>query len=104
MKRLIAAALALPLAGAAIAQTSQYTEVDDIDVVGANGQLVGEIETILIDGSGMPAAMVVEVDDGFLDIGDTEVIVPMDALTWDNGRYTTTMTSEDMETLPVWDD
>ncbi|WP_299845465.1 PRC-barrel domain-containing protein [uncultured Jannaschia sp.] len=107
MKSLILAALTLPLAGATIAQTtdiSGYADVDNLDVIGADGERIGEVETMLVDDAGMPAALVVEVDDGFLDLGDSDVVVMMDALTWDNGRYTTMMTADEVEGLPVWDD
>ncbi|RYH01224.1 PRC-barrel domain containing protein [Salipiger sp. IMCC34102] len=107
MKNLIIGAMMLPLATAASAQSadlSGYMEADDIKVVDAAGERIGEVETVLINASGMPAALVVEVDDGFLDLGDREVVVEMDALTWDNGQYTTAMTPEEMENLPVWDD
>ncbi|WP_281827521.1 PRC-barrel domain-containing protein [Jannaschia rubra] len=107
MKSLLIAAMTLPFAGAAIAQTtdvSTYVEADDLKVIGADGARIGEIEGVLIDSSGMPAAFVVEVEDGFLNLGDTDVVMGMDALTWDNGRYTTTMTAEEVEGLPTWDD
>ena len=107
MKRLMIAALTLPLAGAAFAQdagVANYTEVDDVRIVGQDGERVGEIEGVLLDGSGKPAAYVVEVEDGFLDLGDTEVVIGIDDLTWDAGRYTTSMSEDQMKALPVWDD
>ncbi|EKE44197.1 hypothetical protein OCGS_1713 [Oceaniovalibus guishaninsula JLT2003] len=107
MKKLMIAAMFAPLAGMAFAQTadiSSYTELDDVRVIGSDGQRIGEIEEVLIDSTGMPAALVVEVEDGFLDLGDKEVVITMDALTWENGHYTTTMTPDEMNALPVWDD
>jgi len=107
LKSLVIAALTLPLANVAIAQTadvSSYTDIDDIDVVGSDSNKIGEVETVLVDDTGMPVAMVVEVNDGFLDLGDSDVIMQMNELTWEDGRYTTTMTSEDISGLPIWDD
>ncbi|WP_116087047.1 PRC-barrel domain-containing protein [Tropicimonas sp. IMCC34011] len=107
MKSIMIAALSLPLATAAMAQSadiSGYTEIDDIDVIGADGEEVGEIENVLVDDSGVPVAYVVEINDGFLDLGDSDVVIGFDALTWENGHYTTTMTSGEVEALPVWDD
>lgn len=107
LKSLVIAALTLPLANVAIAQTadvSSYTDIDDIDVVGSDSNKIGEVETVLVDDTGMPVAMVVEVNDGFLDLGDSDVIMQMNELTWEDGRYTTTMTSEDISGLPMWDD
>ncbi|WOI58052.1 PRC-barrel domain-containing protein [Palleronia sp. LCG004] len=107
MKSLMIAALTLPLAGAALAQSadvSSYTDVDGLEIMGADNDEVGEIETVLVDGSGQPVAFVVEVDDGFLDLGDTEVVMNVDDLTWDGDQYTTEMTADEVEQLPTWDD
>jgi len=107
MRALLVAALSFPLAATSEAQTadiSGYTDIEEFEVVGTNGERVGEVETVLIDASSTPTALVLEVDDGFLDLGDTEVVVELDALSWENGKYTTTLTSEDVEGLPVWDD
>lgn len=107
MRSLLIAALTLPLAGAAIGQTieiSGYSDVEDLDVVGPDGERVGEVETALVDSSGTLAALVVEVDDGFLDLGDSDVVMMVDTLTWGNGQFTTTMTSAEVEGLPVWED
>ncbi|MBM2293529.1 PRC-barrel domain-containing protein [Sulfitobacter pseudonitzschiae] len=107
LKSLIVAAFTLPLASVAIAQTanvSGYTDIDDIDVIGSDGGKIGEVETVLVDDAGMPVAVVVEINDGFLDLGDSDVIMQMDTLTWKDGRYATTMTSDDISGLPMWDD
>ena len=107
LKGLIVAALTLPLVSVATAQTADtpnYTDIDEIDVVGSDGGKIGEVETVLVDDAGMPVAMVVEVDDGFLDLGDSDVIMQLDALTWQDGQYTTTMTSNEISGLPQWDD
>lgn len=107
LKSSIIAALTIPLAGAAVAQTadaSGYTDIDDAAIMGSDDSKVGEVESVLVDGSGMPVAVVVDVEDGFLDIGDSDVVVQMDDLTWENGRYKTTMTAEAMGELPKWDD
>ena len=107
LKKAIIAALVLPLAGVAVAQTtdvSSYNDIDDVDVIGSDGSKIGEVETVLVDDGGMPVAMVVEVNDGFLDLGDSDVVMLMDTLTWENGQYTTTMTSDEIQGLPTWDD
>lgn len=99
--------MTIPLAGAAVAQTanvSGYTNIDDVVVIESDDSKVGEVESVLVDGSGMPVAVVVDVEDGFLDIGGSDVVVQMDDLTWENGRYKTTMTAEAMGELPKWDD
>lgn len=108
MKKFIIAALTIPFASAAFAQSmdmSTYTDVDDVDIMSStNNEDVGEVETVLVDDSGQPVAYVVEIDDGFLDLGDSEVVMNVDDLTWEDDHYTTSMTSEDVEELPTWDD
>ena len=106
LKGIIIAALTLPMASVAIAQTADvasYTDIDDIDVVGSDGGKIGEVETVLIDDAGKPVAVVVEINDGFLNIGDSDVVMQVDSLTWENGRYTTSMTSDEIGGLPQWD-
>ena len=107
MKNLMIAALTLPLASAAFAQStdvSSYTAIDDVEIMGANGEDVGEIETVLVDEFGAPVAYAVEIDDGFLDLGDSEVVMNVDDLTWEGDHYTTSMSSDEVEELPTWDD
>ncbi|MBU2961255.1 PRC-barrel domain-containing protein [Citreicella sp. C3M06] len=107
MTRTILPALALILAGgAATAQglnVDLLRSVDDIDIIGPDGNQVGEVEDILIDADGAPVAAVIEVG-GWLDIGDEDVVISLSELTYQNGAYTTTMTSDMLETLPKWDD
>ncbi len=107
MKNLMIAALTIPFAGAAFAQATDifsYTDVDDVEIMSSDNEDVGEIEAVLVDDSGEPVAFVVELDDSFLDLGDSEVVMNIDDLTWEDGDYTTTMTSEEVEQLPTWDD
>lgn len=107
LKKLMVAAFVLPLASVAVAQTtdaSNYTDIDDVDVVGTDGGKVGEVEKVLVNDVGQPVAMVVEINNGFLDLGDSDIVMMLDTLTWENGRYTTSMTSSEIEELPKWDD
>lgn len=82
---------------------SYLKSVEDIDVVDADGQKIGEVEEILIDEDGKPAAFHIEVG-GFLDIGDEDVAVPLEALTYEDGSYVSKLTLEQIENLPEWDD
>ncbi len=77
--------------------------VDDTDVVNANGEKIGEIEEILVDSDGKPAGFKIEFG-GFLGMGDKDVAVPLDALTWEAGRYVSKMTQEQLENLQPWDE
>ena len=94
------------MAGAASAQTmdvSSLHSIDDADIMGADGKKIGEIEEILVDDSGEPVAAVVEAG-GFLNIGDDDIVVSLEDLTFDNGDFTTPMTEEELKNLPKWED
>ncbi len=107
MRTITLSALSLILvAGAASAQTmdiSSLTSIDDADVVNADGDKIGEIEEVLVDDSGTPVAAVVEVG-GILDIGDEDIVISLEDLSYEDGDYATTLTEEQLEELPEWDD
>ncbi len=78
-------------------------QLDDMHVYGAGDEDIGEIDEVLMDASGKPVAVTVGVG-GFLGIGDTEVIMSLDQLTMGDKRFSTTLTKEQIEKLPKWDD
>ncbi|WP_292288416.1 PRC-barrel domain-containing protein [Marivita sp.] len=115
MTRLILAAV-LGLAGPVLAQTGEegggtvdsrdatfLQSVEDMDVVTADGDKIGEIEEILVDNTGVPAGFLLEVG-GFLGLGDSDVSVPLDALAWDGTAYVSKMTLEQLEALAPFDE
>jgi len=77
--------------------------MDDMDVVTAEGEEIGEIEDVLMDASGQPVAVAVEVDD-LLDIDDEERIIRLDQLRLDDDRFVTDLSKSQIESLPIWDD
>ena len=78
-------------------------ELDDYDVIGSTGEKFGEIEDFLTDASGEPVAVVIETE-GFLGIGDEDVIVTLDQLELVDGKFQINLTEEELEALPKWDD
>jgi hypothetical protein len=115
MTRLILAAV-LGLAGPALAQTGQegggtvdnrdatfLQSAEDMDVVTADGDKIGEIEEILVDNTGVPAGFLLEIG-GFLGLGESDVSVPLDALSWDGTAYVSKMTVEQLEALAPFDE
>ena len=63
---------------------AQLRSADDANVVNAAGDKLGEIEDVLVGADGKPVAYVVDTG-GFLDIGDEDVVVSIDALPkWDD--------------------
>ena len=101
----LAAALALPIAAPAqtIIDATALRDIEEIEVVTADGEDLGEVENVLVDATGNPVAVSVEVG-GFLGVGDDDRIIPMDRLTFQDGNYLITITREEVETLPEWDD
>lgn len=77
-------------------------KMDDMNVVNAAGEKIGEIDEVLMDGSGKPVAVTVEVG-GFLGIGGREVIVTFEQLQLQGDRFLVNMTKQQLETLPKWD-
>lgn len=77
-------------------------DLDDMDVVNAQGDEIGEVEDVLMEG-GEIAGVAVEVG-GFLGIGDKTVVVPLDQLSLQGDDLVTNLTEEELEALPEWDD
>ncbi|MCL3881982.1 PRC-barrel domain-containing protein [Marivita sp. GX14005] len=77
--------------------------VDDVDVYNTNGEMIGEIEEILVDQDGKPAGFVIEFG-GFLGLADSDVAVPLDALEWEGSHYVSKMTAEQLKKLRPWDE
>lgn len=78
--------------------------VEDVKIANANGEVIGEIEEILVNSDGVPAGFRVELDSGLFDFGDDDVSIPLEALTWSNGQYISKMTKEQLEKLRPWDE
>ncbi len=79
-----------------------YSEVDDMKVYSVGGEQVGEIEEIIIDPQGS-LAYVLEIEEGFLGMRETEVIVPADRLMFQGDRFQSRMTEEELKSLQQWD-
>jgi len=75
-------------------------QMDDADLLGMDGTKIGEVDEVLTDASGQPAAVVVEVDDG---IGDKEVIMGLDQLRPDGKNLVTNLSAEQVKGLPAWE-
>lgn len=104
---LLPLALAGAIAAPALAQQIDLQllrEITDARVFASNGAEVGEIEDVLIDESGRPAAVAVEVDDDFIDLDDEDRVFLLDQLSWQNGNYVTSLTAPEVEALPAYDD
>ena len=78
-------------------------DIEDMNVYGAGGKKIGEVDDVLVDASGTIVAVSVE-SGGFLGIGDEEVVVMLDQLTIEGDRLNTGLTKDQLLALPRWDD
>jgi hypothetical protein len=75
-------------------------QLDDLDVVTASGERLGEVEEVLMDAAGRPVAVTVELRGG----DDRDRIIRLDQLRLDGRRLVTGLSRAQVEALPVWDD
>jgi PRC-barrel domain len=71
-------------------------QIDHMDVVGATGERIGEVDGVLMDASGRLAAMRVEV-------GDSKAAVGLDQLRVEGPRLVTSLTKAEVEALGIPD-
>ena len=78
-------------------------DLEDADLVGADGEGIGEVEQVLVDEDGQPAAVAAEVG-GFLGLGERAVVIGLDRLRLadDGDDLVTTLTREELEGLDAW--
>ena len=77
--------------------------LEDMDIYGAAGEDIGEVEDVLVDATGQPTAITADVG-GFLGIGEREVVIGLAQLTKNNDRLTVAMTKDQIEALPEFAD
>lgn len=124
MKIVLSAALAASVSTAAMAQTIDAGQVvslddwayddlyaggwsaeefiDEMDVVDATGEDVGDIEDIIVGGSGQILSVVAEVG-GFIDIGDTHVSIPWDQVVVEGTNVIIPVTDENIADYDFYD-
>jgi hypothetical protein len=78
-------------------------DVEDMTIYSAGGEEVGEVEAVLLDGSGRPVAVAADVG-GFLGLGERDVVIGLDRLSRGQDRLTVAMSKEEIEALPEFDD
>lgn len=80
---------AAPFLAKSPAGTVRGSKFVGVPVIGMDHVRVGEIEELLIDGSGQIRAVVIGVG-GFLGVGEKSVAVPFDAFAWNTGDVSLT--------------
>jgi len=78
-------------------------QLEDMKLV-RDGEVIGEVESVLADASGEVVALAIDRENVRGD--DDEVVVPIDDLELiaDRREVETTLTDDDLAGLPVWDD
>jgi len=116
---LVSLAVLLTVGGSAFAQQA-WTEVEDGDMMvdalnmtvdqlddmtlyDATGESIGELDDILMDAA--TGEMVASLDvGGFLGMGEKDVLISMDELTASDDGVMTSLTREQLEALPEYED
>jgi hypothetical protein len=78
-------------------------QLEDMDIHGAGGARIGEVDEVLMTPEGKITAVSVEVD-GSLGIGDKEVVIELTQLRREGDALVTDITQEQVKALPSWDD
>jgi uncharacterized protein YrrD len=78
-------------------------DIEDMDLKSADGDEIGEVEEVLIDASGQPIAVAVEVG-GFLGIGERDVVLGLDQVQLMDDDLVTSADKATIEGLPDWQD
>lgn len=78
-------------------------DLEDMDLENAEGEEIGEVEEVLMDGTGRPVALAIEIDD-LLDLDDEDRVFRLDQVRLDGDDLVTDLSNSEIETLPVWDD
>jgi sporulation protein YlmC with PRC-barrel domain len=79
------------------------SELEEMDLYGPDGEQVGEVEEVLVDTDGAVVGVAVETE-GFLGLGDEDVVMMLNQISIEGDRLTTRLTEEEIEDLPEWDD
>lgn len=78
-------------------------KLEGMDVIGANGQKIGDVEDVLADQSGK--AVAVSIDAGsFLEMNSKEVIMQLSTLQMRDDKLHTSMTKDQISALPDHND
>ena len=79
-------------------------ELEDMNLLSDTGEEIGEIEKVLVDQDGQPAAVTAEIG-GYLGVGQKIVVIGLDRLQLrgdDEPDLATTYTKEELEGMQAW--
>lgn len=78
-------------------------DIEDMDLKTADGNEIGEVEEVLIDASGQPVAVAVEVG-GFLGVGERDVVFGLAQVQLTDDDLMTSADKATIEGLSDWKD
>lgn len=80
-------------------------QLEELDIV-HNGEEIGEVDDVLVDGEGKIVAVTIEHEAGFLGLGEREVVMPLAAIqiNVEEEEGSVSLTEEQLKALPEWDD
>jgi hypothetical protein len=78
-------------------------KVEEMDIFDANGKKIAEVDSVLEDSAGEVKGVAIEYG-GFLGFGEKGAIVTLDQLKAQDDKLITTLTEEQLPTLPAWND
>lgn len=76
-------------------------QIEDLDVVSADGDRLGDVDEVLATADGDVVAISIDMN-GVLGWGDEEVILPLDRIELFEGDLRTALTEDEIEALPRW--
>jgi hypothetical protein len=80
------------------------TELEDMNILSDEGEEMGEVEKVLVDGDGWPVAITAEVG-GFLGVGEKIVVIGFDRLELrgdEEPDVATTLTKDELQGMQAW--
>jgi len=78
-------------------------QVEAMEIYGANGEEIGEVDDVLVDASAKPVAVSADVG-GFLGVGEKGVVIGLDQVTADGDHLKLTMAKDQIQALPAHED
>ena len=76
-------------------------DLEDVDLVDPAGEEIGEVEEVLVDANGQPAAITAEVG-GFLGVGQKMVVIGLDRLQLKDDDLVILLSKEQLAGLQSW--
>jgi len=81
--------------------TYTVDDLEDMDIVGSDGEEIGEVDDVLVSSDGSSMAVAAEVG-GFLGMGEHEVVLPLTDARITNDKLVISMTAEQIRKLDEW--